>query len=70
MKPNTKQQQKIVNNWNAKHRPGTAVILRRDNGQEQQTTTRSEAELLSGHTAVVWLDGISSCYSLDRCRAV
>jgi hypothetical protein len=30
------------------------------------TTTRSEAQVLSGHSAVVWLDGVSGCYLLER----
>ncbi|WP_374650281.1 hypothetical protein [Rhizorhabdus sp.] len=30
------------------------------------TRTRSKAEVLSGHSAVIWLDGISGCYLLDR----
>lgn len=30
------------------------------------TTTRTEAQILSGHTAVVWLDGVSGCYCLSH----
>lgn len=30
------------------------------------TTTRSEAQILSGHSAVVWMDGVSGCYDLSR----
>lgn len=29
--------------------------------------TRSEAEVLSGHTAVVWLEGKSGCVCCDHC---
>jgi hypothetical protein len=30
------------------------------------TTTRSEAQILSGHAAVVWLDGVPGCWSLGH----
>ena len=45
---------------------GTAVYCRKGDGSIVETRTRSRAELLSGHTAVVWLDGVSGCYMLDR----
>lgn len=65
-----KQQQKLTDAWNAKYSVGTEVFVRRDNGEEQATRTRSKAWLLGGHTAVVMVDGISGCYLLKRCRAV
>lgn len=30
--------------------------------------TRTEAEILSGHTAVVWLDGKSGCVCISHCK--
>lgn len=30
------------------------------------TTTTSKAQILSGHSEVVWLAGVSGCYLLDR----
>lgn len=30
------------------------------------TTTRSPAQILSGHSAVVWMDGVSGCYLLSH----
>lgn len=30
------------------------------------TTTRSEAQILSGHSAVVWLNGVRGCYDLSH----
>jgi hypothetical protein len=33
-------------------------------------TTRTPAEVLSGHTAVVWLDGKRGCVAIDHCRPV
>lgn len=45
---------------------GTSVSVRRDNGTSEITKTTSAASVLSGHTAVVWLEGISGCYLLER----
>ncbi|WP_217446575.1 hypothetical protein [Myxococcus sp. CA040A] len=56
--------EKAVAAW--KHPIGTPVVVKRDNGQELTTKTRSGAELLGGHSAVIWLDGISGCYALER----
>jgi hypothetical protein len=33
-------------------------------------TTRTEASILSGHTAVVWLEGKSGCVAIDHCKPV
>jgi hypothetical protein len=41
-----------------------------DSGEIRETRTRSEAQVLGGHSAVVWLEGISGCYLLDRVRAL
>jgi len=57
---------KLVTDWNARYHVGQAVAVQRDNGSTTYTKTRSQAELLSGHTAVVWLEGISGCYDLRR----
>jgi hypothetical protein len=54
--------------WNAKHPIGTQVDVRMDNGETTRTITRSPAEMLGGHTAVVWLEGIRGCYMLDRVK--
>lgn len=56
--------------WNAEHVIGTHVVLTRDDNVQLRTRTRSEAQVLSGHSAVIWLDGVSGCYLLNRVRAV
>ena len=56
----------IIDAWNSENPPGTAVIVIKDDGTHIHTKTTSQAELLGGHTPVVWLDGISGCYSLNR----
>ncbi|WP_157410210.1 hypothetical protein [Sphingobium xenophagum] len=65
-----KYAQRQVDNWNKHYPVGQAVTVRRDNGSTITTKTRSPAELLSGHSAVVWLDGISGCYLLNRVTPV
>ncbi len=62
--------QAVVDDWNAEHAPGTDVIHTNDFGVETQTKTRSYAELLGGHTPVVWLEGMTGCHGLDRVRPV
>lgn len=58
-----------VDAWNAKHPIGTAVILTKDNGAQVTTKTRNEASVL-GSVPVIWLEGVSGCYRLDRVEAV
>lgn len=63
------KQQKAVDKWNAKYQIGQAVLLRKDSGETVRTKTRSAAEVLSGHTAVIWLEGVTGCYMLNRVKA-
>lgn len=67
----TKEAAKAVEKWNAKVSVGDAVEYRSYPEAEPQTfTTQTAAEILSGHTAVVWLNGKSGCVCLDACRPV
>lgn len=52
--------------WNAAHPVGTPVILTKDGGEHMHTKTRSKAEVLNGHSAVIWLEGVRGCYLLNR----
>jgi len=65
-RPSVKNQQQRVDQWNAQYPEGTDVAVTRDCGEVIETKTRSQAELLGGHTAVIWLDGIRGCYLLER----
>lgn len=56
--------------WNEEHPVGTDVIVTKDLGDEVRTKTRSAAWVLSGHSAVIMVDGISGCYALERVRPV
>lgn len=52
--------------FNAAHQVGASVSVKLDSGEVRETVTNSEAQVMGGHTAVIWLDGISGCYDLDR----
>lgn len=66
MKPRSAaMEQRAVEKWNAAHAIGTPVTVRLDSGTTLDTTTRSEAWLMGGHSAMILLRGISGGYSLD-----
>lgn len=65
-RPNTAALQKQCDEFNARFQIGQPVTVRKDRGESVDTVTRSAAEVLSGHSAVIWLEGISGCYLLDR----
>lgn len=52
--------------FNAKYSVGTKGWLNMDSGEKKATHTTSVAQVLSGHSAVIWVKGISGCYLLDR----
>lgn len=64
--PSAAQLQAACDVFNAAHQVGTVVTVLLDGGEVRETITTSEAQVLSGHTAVIWLDGISGCYDLKR----
>lgn len=53
--------------WNEKHPIGTKVNFHPLIGRPESRpgVTRSAATVLSGHTAVVWLEGEAGCVALD-----
>lgn len=64
--PSTAQLQAACDKFNAANEVGTAVTVRLDSGEIRETVTTSEAQVLSGHSAVIWLEGVSGCYLLER----
>ncbi len=63
--------QKRVDAFNAEIKIGDAVNYASvKGGPTQRFNTRSEAEILSGHTAVVWLEGKSGCVDISHCEKV
>lgn len=66
-KPNTQKMQHECDAFNAKNPIGSDVFVKLDGVDEPfRTRTRSEAQILSGHSAVIWLENVSGCYLLDR----
>lgn len=65
-RPSTAKLQAQCEAFNSKYPVGQKVSVRKDAGDGVITITRSKAEVLSGHSAVIWLEGISGCYLLDR----
>lgn len=65
-----RKQQKMVDDWNNKYKPGQRVKVKMDDGTFIETQTICEATLLGGHTAVGWFKDIRGCYSLDRAQAI
>ena len=64
--PSAAELQRQVDEFNRRFPIGQRVSVRKDDRAGMITTTRSEASVLSGHSAVIMLDGISGCYLLDR----
>jgi hypothetical protein len=60
------QDEKTVARWNAKHPVGTPVKVRLDDGTVKETTTRSEAHVVCGRTALIFIEGISGSCLLCR----
>lgn len=56
--------------FNSANPVGTAVTVELDGGEVRQTITTSPAQVLSGHSAVIWLQGICGCYLLERVTPV
>lgn len=67
VKQSLKQKQALCDKWNVKYPIGTPVQFTLDSDDKvTYTTTSSLAEVLGGHTAVIWLDGVKGCYELDK----
>lgn len=70
-KPDIKEMQGLCDVFNTAHPVGADVHVKLDGKDEPfLTKTRSTAQILSGHSAVIWLDDVSGCYLLDRVTPV
>ena len=56
--------------WNRRYTVGQSVTYCKDNGDLLHTRTRQPADVLGGHTAVIWVDGMAGCVLLDRVTAI
>jgi len=69
-RPSVKTMQAACDKFNAANPVGSEVFVKLDGVEEPfRTTTKSTAQILSGHTAVIWLENVSGCYLLDRVTA-
>lgn len=72
-RPSPAKQQHLVTQWNAlfsvgqaiKYWPGPVGV-----GVPKVGKTTSPAQMLGGHTAVVWVDCASGCVGLDHVEAI
>ena len=67
-KRSLKLEQAAVDQWNALFTIGTAVYVKRDDGEQMESRTTSEAWLLCSQVGVIKVEGISGCYHLERVR--
>ena len=65
--PTAEQLEERCQQWNAAYPIGTVVEYHSVIGAYRHivTTTKSAATVLSGHTAVCFVDGIAGCVALD-----
>ena len=68
--PTAAQLQAACDKFNSANQVGAAVSVRLDSGEVRETISTSEAQVLSGHSAVIWLKGVSGCYLLDHVTPV
>lgn len=61
---------KFCADWNAKYPVGTEVVLKRDSDQEMRTKTRSAAYTSDSGYPVVFLEGVTGYYIMDRVTPV
>lgn len=66
------QLQRECDKWNAANTVGTPVSFENviGDGETHRGKSVSEAQVLSGHSAVIWLEGYSGCVMLSHCTAV
>ena len=61
----------MVDVWNRAVKVGDAVDYRGyPEAEPQRFQTRTVAQVLSGHTAVVWLEGKAGCVCIESCKPV
>jgi hypothetical protein len=65
-------QKKLVDRWNAANPVGTPVRYWTSvrEGDGKRSTTITDAQLLSGHTAVVWVEGEPGCVCLSHVEVI
>jgi len=64
--------ERLVADFNARTPVGTSVRYWTGmrEGEGKVSTTRTPAHVLGGHTAVVWLEGVSGCVALSHVEPI
>jgi hypothetical protein len=67
----TNDQEQLCTLWNAAHPVGTLCRYWTGvrEGEGQLAKTRSAAGMVGGHSAVIWLEGVSGCIALSHVEA-
>lgn len=65
-----KKLQEQCDDFNRRYPVGQRVCVKKDNGEGMETVTKTQAEVMQGHSAVIWVEGITGCYLLDRVVAI
>jgi hypothetical protein len=58
--------QATVEAFNENHPVGSKVTVIKDDASKFDSTVKQPAQMLGGHTPVVWVEGIVGCYLLSR----
>lgn len=71
-RPTAAELQAQCDAWNAANPSGTLVSYEsiKGRGETSRHHTNGEAEVLNGHSAVIWLLGKSGCVALNHCTPV
>lgn len=62
--PSLKKLQKQIDTFNAKYSVGDMVHVKTGSGL-RHVKLLTPANILGGHSAVAWFEGISGCYSIE-----
>lgn len=70
-KPSAQELQRQCDAFNAACAPGGQIMFKLDFVDEPlEARTRSEAYVLSGHSPVVFVEGVVGCYHLTHCEPI
>lgn len=71
-RPTAAQLQQQCDKWNVANQVGTTVSFEElvGRGETFRGKSASEAQVMGGHSAVIWLEGKSGCVDLGHCTAV
>jgi hypothetical protein len=67
-----RQLEHVCDRWNARHPVGTPVIYHPVIGEKagRSTKTTMPASILSGHSAVLFVEGVAGCVALEAVEPI